>query len=80
MVIGDPISRYIFVPMLYYLNQLTMIISVDTLQCLTLFPNWIWLQFLILLLDPWRIMVWLHTVKQLCSMMFSIPQLLRSKG
>ena len=66
MDIGDPSSCYILVLVLCYLKfQLTTIISVDTLPCLTFFPNWIWLRFLILLLGPWKIMVWLHSVKQI---------------
>jgi hypothetical protein len=58
VVTSDPLVCNILVPMLRYLEfGLTMISSTDTLLWLTLCPNWIWLQSLILLLGPWRIMV-----------------------
>ena len=50
------------------------------LLCHTLSPKWTWLPFLILHLEQWRTMAWLHTVKQHCYLMRNTLQLPISNG
>ena len=50
------------------------------LLCHTLSPKWTWLLFLILHLEQWRTMAWLHTVKQRCYLMRNTLQLPISNG